>query len=438
MNLKRMDDDEVLAGLSGLARDKHRNDAAMLAYIDEVERRRLFAREGWPSIFAYCVEVLRLSESAAGKRIRAARLGRRFPIAVDMIAGGELTISSLNVIGAHLTGENHRQVLDRCRGKTRQQIEHLVAELAPRPDVPASLRKLSQARTADPAPLFSTVATPAARTPEQQTPGPARSRTPEQQAPGPARSRTPELQTPGLARSPAGKPQQLATPGATPDSGHQPAARTVAPTLPRGKRRGSVEVLAPERYLLKVTLGARTRAKLERARTLVSHSVPDGDVEAVLERALDALIEKTEKRRFGKGARPRKAKPLSAGSRTIPASVARAVIAEHGERCCYQSADGHVCGSTWLLQLHHLDPFAKGGPATVENVAIVCRSHNQYAADVEFGRAFMQRRRQRRVRPANAPRAGEQTVLWSAAGQVWALTGEPVEVEVEIELSSMP
>lgn len=77
-------DDELLAALDLLARGKRRNDAAMLAHIAEVDRRRLYAGKGYSSMFEYCVKVLQLSEWATSKRVRAARLSRAYPELIDM------------------------------------------------------------------------------------------------------------------------------------------------------------------------------------------------------------------------------------------------------------------------------------------------------------------------------------------------------------------
>jgi hypothetical protein len=421
MDVKRMDDDELLAALQGLARDKQRNDAAMLAHLDEAERRRLFAKAGYPSMFEYCVKVLHLSESAAGKRIRVARLARRFPLIVDLVETGELHLSGLCVLGAHLDDDNYRSLLDRARGKTRRQIEGLVAEVAPRPEVAASITKVGGGPKTSPAgqgSLLDVAHATATSAVGSSGGAPAVAGA----APGVAAA----AEAVGKVAEPvSGAGDRCRSEQQAPGPAEQGTFRKPTPRFST-PRPGTVEVLAPERYLVKVTLGAEAKAKLDRARALVSHSVPDGNLAAVIERALDALIEKTEKRRFGKGRTPRKQRePLGEGTRTIPAAVAREVIELDGERCSYTSAhDGQLCGSTWLLQMHHLEAFAKGGPPTVENVAIFCRAHNLYAADVEFGRAFMERRRQRRAgRASGRHRAGGPNAIGtspaSEAGVVW-------------------
>jgi hypothetical protein len=53
-----------------------------------------------------------------------------------------MTLTSVRLLGRHLTPENHQTVLARARGQSRPRIEALVAELAPQPDVPPSVRKL--------------------------------------------------------------------------------------------------------------------------------------------------------------------------------------------------------------------------------------------------------------------------------------------------------
>ena len=86
--------------------------------------------------------------------------------------------------------------------------------------------------------------------------------------------------------------------------------------------------------------------------------------------------------------------PLDVGhaaeqSRYIPAAVRRAVWDRDGGRCAFVSKDGKRCNSTHRLEVHHIDPHARGGPATVENLSLRCRTHNLYEAELAFGADFM-------------------------------------------------
>jgi hypothetical protein len=95
-----------------------------------------------PSMFAYCTEVLHLSEAEAYVRIAAARASREHPVLLEMLADGRLHLTAIARLAPHLTTENRDTLLERAAHKTKRQIEELVAELAPRPDVPAMMRKV--------------------------------------------------------------------------------------------------------------------------------------------------------------------------------------------------------------------------------------------------------------------------------------------------------
>src|SRR6185436_14077819 len=69
-----------------------------------------------------------------------------------------------------------------------------------------------------------------------------------------------------------------------------------------------VAPIAPERYLMRVTLSADAHRKLERARDLLRHSIPNGDPAAIVDRALTVLVEQLERTKSARlpgRARPR-------------------------------------------------------------------------------------------------------------------------------------
>ncbi|HEY3668736.1 MAG TPA: hypothetical protein VGL19_22215, partial [Polyangiaceae bacterium] len=68
---------ELLTGLSQLVQRGNELTAEVLAHLAELEERGLHLQLGYPSLFAYCVEVLALSEGSAGRRVAAARVCRR-------------------------------------------------------------------------------------------------------------------------------------------------------------------------------------------------------------------------------------------------------------------------------------------------------------------------------------------------------------------------
>ena len=92
-------------------------------------------------MFRYCTDVLHLSEAQAYRRITAARLSRRFPVLLTMLEDGRLHLCGIAVISKHLTRANCEEVLARATHKSKRELEELVAEWAPKPDVPPTIRK---------------------------------------------------------------------------------------------------------------------------------------------------------------------------------------------------------------------------------------------------------------------------------------------------------
>ena len=78
---------------------------------------------------------LRLAEHAAYNRIEAARASRRFPSILDLLADGSLNLSTVRLIAPHLQPETFDAVVAQATGKSKREVEVLVARLAPRPDV---------------------------------------------------------------------------------------------------------------------------------------------------------------------------------------------------------------------------------------------------------------------------------------------------------------
>jgi hypothetical protein len=140
--LESLSDDELLRGLADLLSQSRRAESALVAHIAEVETRRLYAREAVPSMFVYCLDVLHLSEAEAYLRITEARAAREHPVLLHMLADGRLHLSGIAKLASHLTPQNRDLLLSRAVHRSKRQIEELIAERAPRPDVPGVLRKL--------------------------------------------------------------------------------------------------------------------------------------------------------------------------------------------------------------------------------------------------------------------------------------------------------
>src|SRR6267142_1617731 len=136
-------DQDLLARIGVLASKEREASVDLVAHLAALDARpSLYASQGCGSLFSYCTQVLRLSEDAACNRIEAARACRDFPVILDHLASGAMSLTSVRLLRRHFTAENHEAVIARACGRSRREIEALVAELAPQPDVPTSVRKL--------------------------------------------------------------------------------------------------------------------------------------------------------------------------------------------------------------------------------------------------------------------------------------------------------
>jgi hypothetical protein len=175
---------------------------------------------------------------------------------------------------------------------------------------------------------------------------------------------------------------------------------------------GKIKPLAKTRFKVEFTADEQLYADIQRAKDLLGPGLPRGELNELFGLALRRLVEDLEKKKFAKTSRSRSApvnnaKPAVKKSRTIPNHVKRAVV-ERDEACCsYVDADGNQCRERWGLEFHHQEiPFARGGPPTVENLTLHCRSHNQLAAEGDYGAEFMSgkaragRTRDRRPEPS--------------------------------------
>lgn len=322
-----LSDRELIAETKRLTSDERRATAALIRSLIELDARRLYLSESCSSLFKYCTDVLHLSEDAAYNRIEVAKAARQLPVLLDALEDGSLTLTAARRLAPHLTEANCAEVLAAAKFQSKGAIEELIARLAPRPDVHAAVRKLP------PAAQSTLASTPVAV----------------------------------ASMDPARVQSAAAQPSSAP-------ART----------RGLVEPLAPERFKIQFTMGAGTRDKLKEVQELLRHSIRDGDLAEIFDRALTLLLKEARRQRFADTGRPRAAGLRLPNSRHIPAAVKRLVWKRDQGRCTFVGTNGR-CSETTFLQFHHQDPFAIGGVSTMENICLRCAAHNRYEAELFYG-----------------------------------------------------
>jgi 5-methylcytosine-specific restriction endonuclease McrA len=165
-----------------------------------------------------------------------------------------------------------------------------------------------------------------------------------------------------------------------------------------------IEPLSESRHKVQLTVSTELRSKLERARDLMRHRNPSGDLAMVVEQALDALLITLERERLAKTRRPRRTPPRAPKKAHIAGAVRREVFARDGEQCTYVDMEGHRCPSRAFLELDHVKSRALGGSDAAENLRVTCRTHNRLHAEEVFGREHVARMTHFRQRKSEAPR----------------------------------
>ena len=467
--LEELSNDELVARLRAHVGRGNGWLVDLLAYLAEVDARRAYAEHACSSMWDFCVHHLRMSESEALRRIAAARVIRRFPVARDRVLRGELHLCAIYEMHKHLTPDNHEELLREAAGKSTRAVAEMIAARFPKPDVHACIEPLAPQLALAPPHASGTAG----------------------------------------ARTTADMPCEQVD-----------AARPLGPTAAAaaaGEARvpPKVEPSSATRYRVALSVSAETKQMLDRVRDLMLHRNPTGDLERIFDAALALLLAKLEKERLGKtvgsprktraaasadaraDSEPRHARgdahatsagdamtsttpqgsgpmcdapasivegegnardshPSSAGPtdvsghapsighvagehskrevasqagarhaaltvtdpahsrrrkdkrrrrRHIPMAIRREVFARDGAQCTFVDAEGHRCPARGYLELDHIDAHALGGPDTVANLRVRCRAHNAWHAAQVFGQAHVERQIHLRRGRCAAPHA---------------------------------
>jgi hypothetical protein len=382
-----LSDEELLARLREHVGTGHVWQARLIAYLVEVEERRLDLVHACSSMWDFCTRKLGMSESEAHRRITAARIVRRFPHVLGYLERGELHLCGLYALRGHLTSENADELLREASGKSTREIEELMAARFPKPDV---LPRVEPVAPQAPLPVASSV----------------------MQA---ARSMS-------LAASRAGEPHPRLEPlsatryriEVTVSAETKATLERIRDLMRHRNPTGDLEtILDASLALLLAKLEKERLGKTSRPRrgktadtNMPSSKTPssptesggaeskagDSDASAhgeVSTSDRNAAAHDDPNTEDGSGlALSRK----TARAEYIPIAVRREVFARDGEQCTYIDADGHRCPARGYLELDHVHPTALGGSDRAENLRVRCRAHNALYAEQVFGRAHVEER----------------------------------------------
>ena len=350
--MAHLSDDEVLANLGSVIGSRRKITAHLVAYLGEVEARRLHLREACSSMYEFCCRKLKLSEGSAHRHIASARVARSHSMVLDLLREGRIHVTALSMLQTYLTAENHAELLAAACDKSKAEVEMLIRSRFPKKDVADSICPLPvQARLGGDA------------TGAGQSVGAAR------------RSVAADSGPAACALAAAGK---------------SAAGVARATTVELYELRPRVSPLSAERFHVQFSAGAALKDKLERALDLMSHSNPKRDLATVIERGLDLVLADLEKKMLGKTDRPRRSAGIKHGA--FSRRARREIYERDGEQCTYMSPSGERCRARAFVQLDHENPRACGGAGTTLNGRLLCRAHNLFEAEKVFGQKYIEDR----------------------------------------------
>jgi hypothetical protein len=297
---------EILQKAKQTALEERRLGIALLHYLQEIERRRIFSPQ-FSSLHEYVVRELGYSDGAAHRRISAMRLMRDVADVEKKLSSGSLTLSTASQVqnflvvekrsGGNLYSTDEKENLIRSvENKSTRQTEALLA-----------------------------------------------------------------------ARSP----------------------RTMAVIRERPRS------IDGENVQVTLTLTASLQSKLEKLKNLMAHRHPNPSISEQLEMLADLALQRLdpstrpiEPRKISTSERSApgrrsgaEAHSLAPKARTrfIPISARRAIWNRAGHRCEYRASDSRIrCSRRHLLQVDHRLAFSRGGGNGLENLQLLCATHNQW------------------------------------------------------------
>ena len=381
-DLSKIQDEQLLTSFAHVVRQEREAISSVVMHLAEIARRKLYAQDGYSSLFLYVTQKFHFSESAACRRIQAARLSLKFPEIIDLLEKGKLNLVTIGLISPYLTEENKEELLAQIFEKSKNDVEFLISSLFGKeePVNKDKIRRLPICISSQPqqfssaTDLFSLKNEFSAETAQNYT-------------------------TAVVVKNEAVVVKKL---------------DVVVPQ--RTEARVKIEFCAAESVALKI----------ERAKQLLRHKYPQGKLEDIFDELLNLFLEKKdparkiercEKKKLTTEARQQKSRegeqeqnsdtkseaPVTQEegaslknnnlrkikTRYIPANVRLEVWKRDNGCCSYVSRDGRRCQERGGLELDHVFPWSLGGDSSLENLRLLCRPHNNWRNRLSDGQMMI-------------------------------------------------
>ena len=437
-----LSDDRLLERTKELSGVEHHLEVVVIDHLREIQKRRLYLRRGFSSLFDYAVRELGYSDAAAWRRIKAMRLCAEVEGVRERLRNGTMTLNAAAQLqhafdrqerkkeraarsapggtgfGAAAQSQNgsapprpaerkpaaptpvldpeaRRELVEQASGKSSREVMQLLAEVDPELAASADrVRPLGGGRWE-----LKAVIDDECRRGLERLKG-LLSHVDPRLTMGQLMGR---LVREGLDRHDPARPPRGRR--AAPAKGaEQTSAAKTQEVSARGaasaaKRAAISDRVAPS--AAKVSAQAAAPPGDEAVSPLQADRGPDRPDTSAVNPAGDTTSAPKTRRPGGQAATAgaaRAAPPARTETsaakeggptgRAIPAAVKREVWRRDRGRCSYvDHTSGRRCGSQHLLQIDHVVPYARGGATEPDNLRLLCAAHHRYRhAGAGFGR----------------------------------------------------
>ena len=360
-SFQNITDQSLLQSLEKAILNEKKMLAEVIRHLAEVYQRRLYAKEGYSSLFAYLQQKYHYSESAAYRRIQAAKLSSKFPEILSMLETGKINLINLCLIQPYLTLDNAKALLAEITHKTKREVEDTVSvhfldsSLERKPQ--DKIRRLPLKKV-----LFEKTAQIYTSTGGGIKIG---------KNENPLEVAQKESQT-SLKMSGSLSDTEISTSHAIQNQPSSSAPRKV-----------KIEFVADE----------NVANLIERAKEVLRRKYPNGRLEDLVREAFELLLEKkdplkkaqrknkaqAEKVDSKKQDTPRISSATKIKTRYIPTPIKQAVWKRDKGQCSF-------CQEKAYLEIDHIHPRALGGKTEINNLRLLCSTHNKLRAQETFSR----------------------------------------------------
>jgi len=374
-----LSNEDLHQGASELTGEERGLLLGLLFYLDEIDQRGDFGEHR--SLWDYCVLGLGIPSAQTWLRTNAMRLIREYPQAIERLRDGRLNLSNLVALRKALTPKRADRLFREVEGKTKKEAAAIAAMTIERVAAKSSIKPVKPRVLPVPLPIVEL-----------------------------------RLEDEGANEPiPAGEP--------LPESYLVMGVEDVRDLEPISATQCQLTITAPIQFM----------RDLEELSQLLSHRVPDGDLSGLVQHAVGKVLGELRKKRgvatppvatteeapadVSPAEEPVAEQPVAEMPPPVPIApqvdrpywealevekrgFARVHIPEPLRRKVWKRAggvcqgilpNGKRCHSPWQCEIDHIEPVARGGPTTLENLRVLCRRCNQEEERRVFGDDFVDR-----------------------------------------------